>query len=116
MTAIKVNPPVPQRISYTVEIEVDDMLAILKVEEVNWTLMHLYEKLDKLQGVSDIDYNGHFGPHIFYTVTAASDEAKLHAAVKTMIADHISTCRTHLKGAKMPKKTPKNTPARVEVT
>ena len=48
----------------------------------------LGELLDKLPGVRDIEYNGHFGSHIFFRVDAEDDTPSLHAQIVATIRHH----------------------------
>lgn len=52
----------------------------------------LGELLDKLPGVRDIEYNGHFGSHIFFRVDAEDDTPSLHAKIVATIRHHPPPC------------------------
>lgn len=74
---------------YTIKI---DLKAIMDsdafYENENQMDEMLYFKLDKLEGVSNVDYNGHFGNYIWLTVDAQYDNDELWKKI-----DSIITCR-----------------------
>lgn len=58
------------------EIPRDDFLNLLNFEEANWLefeLPTLSTILDKIPGVSNTEYNGHFGSHVFATFDLDDD-------------------------------------------
>jgi len=48
----------------------------------------LYEVLNSLEGISDADYNGHFGLFIFLTVEAKHDNESMWSKIETVITDY----------------------------
>lgn len=48
----------------------------------------LYERLDKISEVYSVDYNGHFGPYIYYS-TSEGEDHPLHDEVAKVIKDYI---------------------------
>lgn len=54
----------------------------------------LSEKLDKLDGVFDVDYNGHFGAQIILTIDVEQDDAKLKRKIISIIKKHLKWCKS----------------------
>jgi hypothetical protein len=77
------------RRSYSVEIPMDAMLRLLESERTGKLPLGvmLSEKMEEYEGVSDVDYNGHFGAAVFYTVDDEDDTPDLHQT----LFDHIRT-------------------------
>ena len=74
------------------EIEIDDLMAIVDIDkehenEGDWDEI-LSEQLDLLDGITDSDYNGHFGHYIFLTIDSKYDNDKTWDAIETTINDH----------------------------
>lgn len=74
----------PIAISYMVEI---DRIAFAN------KLIHddesFYEALDKIEGVNDIDYNGHFGPYIYLTIDLDVNVPETLEKIKKLIQEMI---------------------------
>lgn len=45
--------------------------------------------LDTIDGVSDADYNGHFGPYVFFNLDANEDTTPKREEIKQTIMDYI---------------------------
>jgi len=74
---------------FCVELTVEEFTKIMdrETEQENdhdWD-NHLYQELNKIDGVDDTDYNGHFGPNIFFSLDVQFNEAKTIEAVKKII-------------------------------
>lgn len=95
MSALRFEPS-----SYvgSVEIADADFLALITFESYKGprTYTSLFEKLDKQRDVNldDIEYNGHFGAQIMFTV-AVEDIDKL-SPVFEIITTHIAECKAWL--------------------
>jgi hypothetical protein len=50
----------------------------------------LYDRLNSLPGVRDIDYDGQFGPYILFTVCVEDDTPELHAEVLRICRKRLS--------------------------
>lgn len=80
--------------SYRLDITKAQMLALLdsegflKPDPKGGTLL---SKLDKLPGVSDIEYNGHYGAAVYFTIDADNDSADFRAGVKDLILTHLDS-------------------------
>lgn len=80
------------RRSYRLDITNAQMLALLdsesftKPDPVGGSL---FDKLDKMTGVSRVEYNGHFGSAIYFELDADIDTADFRAGVKGLILTHL---------------------------
>ncbi len=50
----------------------------------------LYEIIDDIDGVDNVDYSGHFGPSIYYRVDSDYDNEELHAKIRQTIREYIA--------------------------
>jgi hypothetical protein len=83
--------------NYAVSIATDQMLALMNAEGLYGPLQmepHLSERLEKISGVSKVDYDGHFGAAVYLTVDFDSDTTKTHDAIASVIAEHLARCKT----------------------
>jgi hypothetical protein len=53
----------------------------------------LGDKLDRLPGVTDTEYDGHFGAAIYVRIDAEDDGPELHRLIETIITDHLAWCK-----------------------
>ena len=79
--------------SKSYEIEIDNLMAIVDIDrerenDGDWDGI-LSEQLDLLDGITNSDYNGHFGNYIFLTIDSKHDNDKTWDAIETTIKDHI---------------------------
>jgi len=49
----------------------------------------LYDQLDKIDGILDVEYNGHFGPNIFIEVDSDHDDLVLWSRVDRILKKFI---------------------------
>lgn len=80
--------------SYRLDITNAQMLALLDSEGFGIPAPKggtLFDKLDKMPGVSDIEYNGHFGAAVYFTIDADDDSADFRAGVKGLILTHLDS-------------------------
>ncbi len=75
------------RREYAVEIPVDAMLRLLESERTGKLPLGvmLSEKLEEFDGVSNVDYDGHFGANVFYRVDSEDDTPELHESIYALI-------------------------------
>jgi hypothetical protein len=52
----------------------------------------LFDDLDKMSGVYDIEYNGHFGNFVYFSVATEDDKPSLHKKVERCIEKHLKRC------------------------
>lgn len=84
--------------SYAVEIDLTKMQHLL-ISEAIYTSDRVptHEQLDvKLMeiGCTKVDYNGHFGPYVYLTISYCDDTAAKRAEVLKLIQDHLAGLRT----------------------
>jgi hypothetical protein len=82
----------PTNTSYCIPITVEQFLAMDNQDTLNVDNddLELSEILDKLDGVWNTDYNGHFGPNIFLTIEADCDTIELKSKIANIILSHIA--------------------------
>jgi hypothetical protein len=68
------------RTTYAVEVPRDKAIALFDLEPVS-----LLDRLMKVDGVSEVNYDGHFGPFVYVTIDADDDTPATHAAVRHLI-------------------------------
>jgi hypothetical protein len=82
----------PTHTSYAIPITVDEFSAIdnRDTENANNDDPELSNILDALDGVWDTDYNGHFGPSIFLTISSDCDTMLLKEKITNIILSYIA--------------------------
>ena len=73
--------------TYTMKMKKEDFLKIM--EKDNEGGDSLYYKLEQITGLFSIDYDGHFGPAIYYSVFAEHDNGKTANLIEKTVLDHI---------------------------
>jgi len=74
--------------SYCYEMEVDDFMAVEhRDDECDTWEETLCARLEALEGVSRVDYNGHFGANIFFNIDTEDDTHELNEKMIRMIND-----------------------------
>jgi hypothetical protein len=76
----------------SIEIPEKDMLTILQAEAGRNGPVALVTKLDDLEGVYDINYDGHFGPAIYFAIEFPEPKG-IRKKIKAIIKAHIEECR-----------------------
>lgn len=56
----------------------------------NYNEIYLSGILDHIEGVSDADYNGHFGSYVFFNLDAENDTPEKREEIKTLIVNYIN--------------------------
>lgn len=79
--------------SRSYEIDIDDLMEIIEMDsdcedDGDWNEI-LSEKLDMVNGVTDTDYNGHFGHYIFLTIDSEYDDKDTWDTIEKTINEHI---------------------------
>lgn len=77
---------IPERIQYKISIEPEYMVHILNVDS---TIPSLYENLENIKGISNVDYNSHFGNYIFMTIDKEKDSTKFQKNIQNKIMKYI---------------------------
>jgi len=76
--------------TYCMEMPKEDFLKIMERDnEADSEEDVLCYKLEKIAGLFSIDYNGHFGPVIYYSVFAEHDNGKTSNLIEKTVKDHI---------------------------
>lgn len=59
----------PYALKFTIELSKEDFIKIMD-KDAERLLLHttLGYELEQIEGISEVDYDVHFGPHIYYTV------------------------------------------------
>lgn len=87
------------RRSYAIEIEVADFIAIDSAES-DYKHGGLGNKtiLDQITSIlrSDVEYNGHFGSYIYFTMDVEDDTKRNHGKVLTIIRNQIIKARCYV--------------------
>jgi hypothetical protein len=83
--------------SYRVGISVEEMKAILRYDkaygEERVLRPTLRGRLGEVPGVSRINYDGRFGPVIFFTLDANLDIPRRQTCILARIRKHIKVCK-----------------------
>ena len=82
---------------YTIEVSKEDMLAILKAERTVYDAT-LCDKLEKIDGVSNVNYDGHFGAAIYLKLDTEHDNDATRHEITATIEATIAEYKTKLGG------------------
>lgn len=78
------------RVSYSIEITPDQLQLICDHDDTCDTIEEtLSDRIDALEGLSETNYNGHFGPYIFVSIDFPDDTAQTRAKIDQLINDFI---------------------------
>jgi hypothetical protein len=77
---------------YEVEISVDDLLALTEYETEEGD--YLNEEMERVTCANDVDYNGHFGEYIFFSLATADESKDEMQGILDIIAEYIVTANT----------------------
>jgi len=76
--------------TYCMRMAIEDFRKIMDVDrEADSEEDVLYYKLEKIAGLFSIDYDGHFGPAIYYSIFAEHDNGKTANLIEKTVLDHI---------------------------
>ena len=90
------------RLSISFEISIEDYTAIEERDRIrndeseergdewDYNKIFLSGILDKIEGVSDTDYNGHFGSYIFFNLLTEDDSPEKREEIRTTIVNYIN--------------------------
>ncbi|AXQ69605.1 hypothetical protein HOU03_gp163 [Caulobacter phage CcrSC] len=83
--------------SYAIDVDDDQFLAMIQAEGYKGGDFEpsLFDKLQKTPA-RDIEYNGHFGASVYFTLTEEDDTPALRAELGRMIAEHLTLCVAHM--------------------
>jgi len=74
-------------ISYALDIPVKKLIEIMDKDSSRY--VPLYIVLENIKGVFSIEYNGHFGPHIFLSVEIENDDAETWKLIYDAIENYL---------------------------
>jgi hypothetical protein len=83
---------------YAVEIPIelfnilDGSLYALDADGYKRNKKDLYDDLEKFPELSGIDWNGHFGNFVYFSITVEYDKPRLHNKIKKCIQKHLDRC------------------------
>lgn len=72
--------------SYTVQVNREEFLQLLKSERDSRELPLLYA-LQKL-GLFDVDYDGHFDAYIYFSIEKSEDTEELWSKIQATLREH----------------------------
>ena len=76
------------------EIEIDNLMEVInkdnELEDVGDFEEILSQKLDMINGITNSDYNGHFGHYIFLNIDSEYDDSETWNLIEKTIKDHIN--------------------------
>jgi len=78
--------------SYCFSISIEEFGAMDIRDEERWEdgeQIALFEILNAMDGVSDSDYNGHFGAYVYFTIDATNDSTELRAKIGDIILRYV---------------------------
>jgi len=84
--------------SYRITMTTDQFADIMDRDEASFSVRHvpLYTRIEDLgSSISKVDYDGHFGPHIFVTILAGANEEKILRNVITLVEEYIGLQVAH---------------------
>lgn len=88
------------RSSFAIEIDRDKFLDLLDSEShVTGNAAYkvgretLCQKLEQIDGVSGVEYSGHFGAAVYLTIESVSDTPDGREAIRSIIKSHLDWCR-----------------------
>ena len=78
------------KLQYCVTMEPEELLNIIAADE--FRIEHgdtLYHRLLKIEGVCDVEYNGMFGPHVWFSVDLG-EEVNTEETKRTAFAEIVN--------------------------
>lgn len=79
--------------SYAIPLSDDDMIALINYEDIHsdapGSYNPLYRILQKLDGVTNLDYDGFLGSHIYLTIESDHDNDKIKSAIQEIVEKRI---------------------------
>lgn len=81
---------------YCIEIEAKAFTAMLDAEEIlgrGEPMDSLSDSLEKLPGVNEVEYNGHFGANVFLSLDSDIDSPAAREALGVVIEQHLAAAK-----------------------
>jgi hypothetical protein len=81
------SKPVVVKTFYRLELAEYEMRSILKKDAELWNQPYpnLFGCLKEFNLISDVDYSGHYGAGVFYSVLSEDDVLSTHARVRSIV-------------------------------
>ncbi len=78
-------------VHYCVDIDVEDLLKVIKLDDDNIATdgRTLHDHLMNIDAVEEVDYDGMFGPHLFFKVDANRDNSHLWEFVEQVVNGYL---------------------------
>lgn len=76
-------------LSYSLMVSISEFCTITHRDIENGFEDNLGDRLEKIDGVECVEYDGHFGPHIFFRVDAHEDQDQAQEAVLEAVEQFI---------------------------
>lgn len=73
--------------AYSVDVPREDFLALLEYEQQHREEKSLCENLGAITGVFDIEYEGHFGSRVFFTIDVENDNEDTRVKIVSEIQE-----------------------------
>jgi hypothetical protein len=86
---MKLEAEVTRR-EYCVAVPIPAMKRLLEREREGNLDDMLSSVLDELPGVSESNYDGHFGANVFFRIDAEDDSPELRKQILTIIGEHLA--------------------------
>ena len=77
-------------VSYAIEVPVKEFLSLEDRENKDFSRPSLCEDLNKIEGVREVNYNGHFGAFIFVKIECEFDNKETKNLIAVKIARHLN--------------------------
>lgn len=83
----------PVQTSYTIDIGQDAYDALTAAEFDRGLKPHLEERLELIAGVENVEYDGSFGPTVFFSILTDCDQPATHDLIRAAIVDQLRRAR-----------------------
>ena len=72
--------------SYSIKLNKDEFLTILDKDELLEVRNYpwLWKQLEYIQGVDDVEHDGHFGTYVYFTIKEEYNDGKLEKVMETI--------------------------------
>ena len=85
---------------YCIKVPLKDFESLMSYDnQIGWENfddVELFEKLDNIIGVSDVNYNNRFSNRIFFELENDHDNLETWDTIETTIENHINKVKEHL--------------------
>lgn len=96
---MKLKPELTRR-SYCIEIPVDDFIAVTEAEgdygRNGLGDKTICDQITKMLRAAEVEYNGHFGSYIYFSMDVEEDTKRNHGKILTVIRNQIIKARRYV--------------------